>query len=1646
MSDLPPAHHTVPQQVAPIIRAIAAGIFRRKGGPAAARVTVTFQPSGETSIDAIKNWPSAAAALVDPDGKIGIAVSPYLGDRAADGGTEISAQCEWTAPSANVARKINEFWQRLMVSRWTGSHLMKPDWPDLIEVLKCASEERVEIPDEILATPHAEASLAFTLERGRALLEALQGEERAVRNEPPISFASFDDSSYDEATRRATASSDGELLWPTPQTFADMALSGRRGLDGLIRRVHRAHHRATPKPERKQVCRDDKQMLDFARARYGALLTHPVLQRLVGFAVDVILPIDRLATIASRSGGYLQLSLGNDRRIWTLAKYEAEGGGWFGPATRKEADAELAARANGQALDVRELPERLGVINLGKKGANGPRYDLCTVDPALASESDLRRREEAESLREMERDEAEMARAKAENFSLAPGKPEPPTTAARPSIAGANDLRTGGLRLLDRNRLLAVCQQLGRAADEQRAAKTCLSGQATVLQDAYDLETGVRLLIGIRPTSGDVEWRSPQFRQVQYRDPAGDESDNWVERELIRRLGPASGARRIELDAGVLNSIDQIIHRNADETAMDDTETKIAALVTESTVAAWGGEPMGLPPTQASKSGSDTETRVSFASVDGLNVIRTYAPTASTRGNEREELNPRLRFGWPYHVALTRVVQGGVALTREESAARLSATTSYALPPTSIARTFADGRRFTRHERVDAPMVLFLENHLRELKGIKPTQHGTSLIVRSSKFPGSARPKRTHRILAPPPVPMHFAGLHGVFDHLGVTEKHPPEGLQGFTRPDANRTGNDPLKPQHISPTRKRPETADPELRYYPDPAASYLALALKRPETGPDEPWLHDPLILHVASGTWPESTPVRVECVAADEGEQNSLQLRNLGQISYGGATLLSVQCLLRPGEDVELQAWYIPTIGQLANWFDAVQAAALLATHEGRPSNTFDTQSACLRGLRSLVGAAAGAVPAGLADSEVCTGAGSLPLPPRATVRMLAALVHQSMLKGPVPALAAALPMRLTHATDRARTPSFSGSAAAARRRFPGGDADGSPGRESRLDFVTANPASEWDARSSQEGAVGALFAGRLKLDPVGTGALEVEVECASPSSDTLDDPKRGRGIKKIAEDSWPPGLKEGNTSLFGFAVGRDHKVTLPKALSKAVRLDGLPYPHDCKAGLREDWTLEQLQAAAWGRGKPLGDALRCTLSNVLTSSGARHVRLRAVAIPRHSGLMPPVKDNSSPDIAARGPFVSFWLPSTTLPSPPVVDRIQSGFHDRPTVRVGDSAIGDGVTLRTERRSLHRIWLRRPWFSSGEDERLGIVLWPPGLFAKGTLHDDIQSEMPDFEVLDGDLGIGGQFVSRWGADPIMKGRAPAGPLLSPTTFEGDGEDVQTAFMPIPAQAPWSSPQGTEADTEKRPPRQYFAVALKTFVPKFDPAEELWYVDVALNTASIPAPRVRLGLVRYQPHAREDLQITDGAAPVRLRVSTPVAEWIQPLPRRTVEVTCRTSVRDKRKFTTVTVTVSGAFPQPDQDADGSALLVDPSVDTKKRRTRPALEVELLRHREASGTQPAQEELARGTDRKPCVWRTWEPDGAGRAARRGADWAWICAFQLEGDLSPRDEWRHAVSVREMIVGKRANEDSTSIGSDRPIGTGPRYFTRVELT
>ncbi len=250
---------------------------------------------------------------------------------------------------------------------------------------------------------------------------------------------------------------------------------------------------------------------------------------------------------------------------------------------------------------------------------------------------------------------------------------------------------------------------------------------------------------------------------------------------------------------------------------------------------------------------------------------------------------------------------------------------------------------------------------------------------------------------------------------------------------------------------------------------------------------------------------------------------------------------------------------------------------------------------------------------------------------------------------------------------------------------------------------------------------------------------------------------------------------------------------------------------------------------------------------------------------------------------------------------------------------------IVHRTSRTVIIRIPIARPWFSSGEDERLGIVLWPPDFFSqrpemfekdeiwfKGSCKDEkgIATQgriMKLSNFQDEDLGPGGKFITRWGGDPT---RFPAERLASSTLWPSGraslmpasalldlSQDSGTGFFPEPVSRV-SMPIRVEESTGKRQNEKSgdiptLDVSLVTYRPKFDISEEQWYVDVALAHPREAQPFVRLGLVRYQPHATDDLQ-----------VSYPVVQWTQLLPRRTVEV--------QRSGLTVTIRVEGLATSP--------------------------------------------------------------------------------------------------------------------------------------
>lgn len=182
--------------------------------------------------------------------------------------------------------------------------------------------------------------------------------------------------------------------------------------------------------------------------------------------------------------------------------------------------------------------------------------------------------------------------------------------------------------------------------------------------------------------------------------------------------------------------------------------------------------------------------------------------------------------------------------------------------------------------------------------------------------------------------------------------------------------------------------------------------------------------------------------------------------------------------------------------------------------------------------------------------------------------------------------------------------------------------------------------------------------------------------------------------------------------------------------------------------------------------------------------------------------------------------------------------------------------------------RVYLRRPWFSSGEGELLGVALW-------SFLNGDLTASRDKFKP----------FITQWGMDPIWQ------------TANLDGAPDSYHFPDaISADYAVSLEEATARKASGEPGR----VNVVGFPVEFDQTRGLWYADLTINLPTETyMPFVRLALVRYQPHALADAKVS--------RVV--LADFAQLTPDRSATVTS-----DPHHSRTIRVVVSGVAPRGPQ------------------------------------------------------------------------------------------------------------------------------------
>ena len=187
------------------------------------------------------------------------------------------------------------------------------------------------------------------------------------------------------------------------------------------------------------------------------------------------------------------------------------------------------------------------------------------------------------------------------------------------------------------------------------------------------------------------------------------------------------------------------------------------------------------------------------------------------------------------------------------------------------------------------------------------------------------------------------------------------------------------------------------------------------------------------------------------------------------------------------------------------------------------------------------------------------------------------------------------------------------------------------------------------------------------------------------------------------------------------------------------------------------------------------------------------------------------------------------------------------------------------RTRKGGGLRVFVARPWFSSGEGELLGVVLCPQKNRKAKSLE---------------------KYVSEWGMDPLLES-ASTKPLHRDDFASPVEVETQLTLE--------------ELDGSSR-------VDIVGFEPHYDSARNRWFFDIVLNAEKLYFPFVRLALARYQPNSLENAHLSNVV----------LSDFCQVLPTRTV------SYRFVKSSKIISITASGSSAHRTIETIGRTLSLD--------------------------------------------------------------------------------------------------------------------------
>jgi hypothetical protein len=1221
--------------------------------------------------------------------------------------------------------------------------------------------------------------------------------------------------------------------------------------------------------------------VEIARRKFLGILNRPSLAKFLGLIIDVELKLDSLPYAAGKCF-WIMADFGSgaekDRRVWTATMLAPDTGagtpdGFFGPCTKLEAAQALNVRIQGFSKDDNPLAYERGVFNLAAPGKDGkPRFTLIDFDIDAAVQ-------------------ALENTGHSRTTSRQKGALDGEIKVALPN------LRTRGIALIDRDRTKEIVAEIAEAQAK--------GGDGPVRLYADDLVIGYRVDVGLCKT-GTVavpplpRWRTLTDREVQY-DPKEIKKEyaEWLRHDVERENGFIKPTTRAVI--------------NADK---DNNDSK--QFVPQETVAVWTGGSLALgtgdrPPAIAEKLENETDehyrkrvwelpnkedqlypiTEIDAYCELGANLGFAMAKEPAEGGGL-----PPLRFCHRYWLGARLVYAngGGISLPTAAQFFYTRPPDNHGKPRTTAVgdKKGAEGFLYARGERAGAPVVLLPPDD--PLVQLKPSElHGEramTLVLRGA-------PAHGVRYLVPPRSIFDVAEAHGQFDRLDA--QHPPGAFIAYQRdresgefPNARQKAGNKKGGENPGQVL-RPGDSKDAAPFYPDPLARECYVRVLQHDAPSGEKDECKRLDFYEKAGdAIQKARPVRimVRTFSPPPGQP----LHKITLLDKEEPATLLVE--LAAASDLDLLLWSgTDEEACLTALRPAVSGWNALAELPARLKDQLKRDATSRGEISELAAALANVIeffekPAAVRTAELHAGK-----------KPLVELLRKQC--GPLPTIADQRRLRVVRPVK-------------------------SPIEAPRLKKADPKCGGLAEVIASKEPA--ALHAVRVLPIPapadIGAGATQAPDNWAAYVA------------KQAAPDPLCYQSEPGANQTFFVGTAQVHRASTGKLRFEATWRE---YKDDVE--LQEDGTYAHVPGRAgpgiFSIGKIVREA-KGGLSDLdllwdetgalrglkidFPDTKARHLTITLHGVSRFTEFYEPAKvpaeakkDEPNPaDFEKHDPKhdVTLWVPSTARPAAPVVDRIL------PVFRWSTDAPKDKIIV-TRDVDL-RVYLKRPWHSSGEGERLGVICWPPNLFSDATADEVARCTLLDRKAPNV-VNPKEEFLTRWGADPIhlsgdLSDLIPADQFASaelrvpdlPLELPHRDADLPggTPQLDIDKGCPNDPPDPTRPRKTRDAAPDSVNVAIVAYTPKLDAQRgDTWYCDLPITAGDAYFPFIRLGLSRYQPNSSQ----------AKLALSYPVAEWAQIPPQRKASL----QFTGSRKIL-VTVTGTGYHQSQGDELPNERHLID--------------------------------------------------------------------------------------------------------------------------